>query len=117
MASLRQDVEQVTTDIDRLAADLGIITATGKDFLRVVLANAKLMDRKQQDYGSRNISKFGVFGTLVRISDKVERLCNLYTVKGKRKRVNNESILDSYRDLANYATIACMLELDLWPTQ
>lgn len=66
-----------------------------------------LMVRKQRDYGHGNILKFGVRGCLVRASDKVERLANL---DRRGSLPENEAVTDSWRDLANYAIIALMLE-------
>ncbi len=61
---------------------------------------------KQSDYGSRNISDFGEFGVLVRANDKMARLRNLYNTG---KSPQNESVDDSWIDLANYAVLAMML--------
>jgi hypothetical protein len=68
------------------------------------------MDTKQQDYGSNNISAFGEFGVLVRLNDKMERLKHL----NKMPSVKNESIDDTYLDIANYAVIALMIRRNLW---
>lgn len=68
---------------------------------------ACLLDRKGQDYGTENIKKFGSYGVLVRVSDKVERLINL----SKRDDTPNfESIEDSWRYIAGYAILA-LIEL------
>jgi hypothetical protein len=100
---------------DILCANLDIKTKAGKIFLQRSLENACLMDGKQQDYGSGNISAFGTVGVVIRMSDKFERIKNLF--KNKRKRTVNESILDSFTDIANYAIIAQMLERKEWPTE
>lgn len=60
-----------------LTAALELKTHAGREALLLALENVKLLDNKQQDYGSRNISKHGVFGILVRMSDKLERIQNL----------------------------------------
>ena len=65
-----------------------------------------LLIRKQRDYGHRNITDFGEFGVLVRVNDKVSRLKNLL---GNGRTPVNESIDDTWRDIANYAIIALML--------
>ena len=65
----------------------------------------ELMVRKQADYGHQNITDFGEYGVLVKANDKICRLKNLL---GK-KEPKNESIEDSWIDLANYAIIALML--------
>lgn len=69
----------------------------------------ELLVSKQMDYGHGNILKFGMYGVLVRASDKVERLKNL-TAEGVRPR--NESLLDSFRDIIGYAVIARMLKME-----
>ena len=45
-----------------------------KEFIKQSLSNIKLFDKKQRDYGSGNIARFGEQGVLVRSSDKFERL-------------------------------------------
>jgi hypothetical protein len=101
--------------MDLLCRDLGLQTAAGRIFLRIALENTLLMDRKQMDYGSRNISAFGTQGVIVRMSDKFERLKNLYGKK--RRRAINESVLDTFRDISNYANIALMCEHKEWPNE
>lgn len=93
--------------------DLKSEIATG--YLAVAFDNATLCDRKQLDYGPRNISGFGVFGVLVRMNDKFERLKTLHADGQKRRKPKNESIRDTYRDIANYAVISLMLQGGLWP--
>jgi len=65
----------------------------------------ELMINKQRDYGHSNITDFGEYGVFVRLNDKVCRLKNLL---GK-KEPKNESIDDSWMDIANYSIIALML--------
>lgn len=95
--------------------ELNLKTVAGRIFLRRAIENVLLMDAKQMDYGSKNISSFGTFGVVVRMNDKFERIKNLF--KNKRKRAVNESIKDSFRDLSNYAIIALMLENSEWPNE
>lgn len=71
----------------------------------IMIELRELLIEKQRDYGHRNILDFGEYGVLVRANDKIARLKNLL---GK-KEPKNESIDDSWRDLANYAIIALML--------
>lgn len=104
-----------TVDLVRVAGELGIETVAGREALKIALENVLLLDAKQQDYGSKNISRFSAFGCVVRMSDKFERLINLYNKK--RKRAVNESVLDSFRDLSNYAIIALMCETGKWPSE
>ena len=87
--------------IDGICKLLKIETAMGKAALSISLANVQLLDSKQKDYGSGNISAFGEFGVIVRANDKLERLKNLH---GKGVP-NHESKSDSWRDLSNYGLI------------
>jgi len=107
---------QANQAIEDLTAALGIKTEAAKTFVHFALANALLMDRKQQDYGPRNISGFGTFGVTVRMNDKMERLKTLFN-RGRRARAVNESIEDTFRDISNYAIIALMIERNEWPNE
>lgn len=100
---------------DLVARHLGIETQAARECLITALQNIQLINRKQQDYGPKNISAFGSFGVLVRMNDKFERLKHIFGKK--RRRPMNESIRDSFRDLANYATIALVLEEGRWPKE
>lgn len=66
----------------------------------------ELMMRKQADYGPGNIADYGVLGVAVRINDKSQRLKNLLT---KNRQPTNESMRDTFMDLANYGLIGLML--------
>lgn len=107
--------ETLDSQFDVLCRQLNIETSAGKIFLRNALENVCLMDGKQKDYGSKNISSFGMFGVVVRMNDKFERVKNLFN--SKRKRAVNESIIDSFRDISNYAIIAKMLHDKEWPNE
>jgi len=78
-------------------------------FDSVVADLRDLMVSKQKDYGPGNITAHGEYGVMVRASDKVARLNNLLNKNEKDKIVRNESVEDSWKDLANYAIIALML--------
>ena len=67
----------------------------------------RLVIDKQKDYGQENILAFGDKGIVVRLWDKVSRLKNLVWNDRSPK---NESIIDTYSDIAGYAIIAIMLE-------
>lgn len=68
---------------------------------------ADLLESKQSDYGHGNIAAFGMFGVVVRLSDKIERMLNLDKKQGKAR---NESYLDTMRDMVGYSIIALMLD-------
>ena len=74
-----------------------------------------LLITKQADYGPGNINNaFGgpINGLLVRIGDKFERLKNLYNHGQSPK---HEPVEDSFKDMANYAVIALMVQRGKWP--
>jgi methionyl-tRNA formyltransferase len=97
--------------LEDLAIKLGLQTEMGKAALKVALENVKLLDDKQQDYGSGNIAAFGEKGVLVRCVDKTERLKQLVW---RSKTAKNEKVFDSWQDLANYAMIAQLCNQSIW---
>lgn len=73
-----------------------------------------ILVKKQIDYGPYNIWNApggATNGLMVRMSDKLERLKNLVY---KSIEPNNESLEDSFVDLANYAIIALMVQRGVW---
>lgn len=88
-------------------------------FLESVTAIAdhmvEVMCRKQLDYGPDNINNAHggpLNGLLVRMGDKYERIKNL-TNTGSHSE--NEPLVDSFLDLANYCIIALMVIDGTWP--
>jgi hypothetical protein len=74
-----------------------------------------LLITKQSDYGPGNVNNaYGgpINGLLVRIGDKFERLKNLFKGGVLPK---HESVEDSFKDMANYAVIALMVQRGTWP--
>ena len=74
-----------------------------------------LLLRKHKDYGPKNISLSPggpLNGLRVRMWDKIARINHLLdTGSGP----SNESLRDSFIDLANYSIIACMVIDGNWP--
>lgn len=87
----------------------------GEEQLRVALECVALFDRKQQDYGSSNISSCGQLGVATRLQDKVSRMQNLLIkeLKGEGDPTN-ESLEDTYLDAANYCMIGALLHRGMW---
>jgi hypothetical protein len=90
-----------------------------KDFDATVLKyfeeNAKLLLSKHNDYGPSNISHAPggpINGLRVRMHDKLARINHL-TDSGKDPE--NESLRDSFIDLANYAMIGLLVLDGEWP--
>ena len=72
-------------------------------------ADLELLRRKGHDYSGDedcldNLRDFGFAGIVVRMGDKYKRLKNF--VKNKNLKVKDESIIDTLRDLRNYAFFA-----------
>jgi hypothetical protein len=88
-----------------------------QDVHAVVDPMIDLLVRKQTDYGPHaiNLSPGGaLLGINVRMHDKMSRVANLIS-SGKGPEVADESVLDTYRDIANYAVIAVMYLEGTWP--
>jgi len=90
-------------------------TVAGKRALFLAAECVSLLDAKQKDYGPGNISRFGVKGLSVRLYDKVERLANLLV--DREESPKNESLEDTFKDIANYGLIGLMLLRDQWPNE
>ena len=73
-----------------------------------------LWKERQAKYGHHNISAFGEVGCLVRGHDKMARLRNAL-VDGKGTNSTDESISDSWLDLANYAVMGLVCRRGQWP--
>lgn len=73
-----------------------------------------LLLKKHKDYGPKNISDSpggALNGLRVRMHDKLARINNLYD---NQTLPENESVEDSFRDLANYAIIGIMVLQGKW---
>jgi len=68
------------------AGGLGLKTIAGREALRVAIENVQLLDKKQRDYGPNNINAYGLFGCVVRITDKTERFKNLKGFDSEQKK-------------------------------
>jgi len=71
----------------------------------------KIYRNKNQDYGdsvSQTYERYGLTAFDIRLTDKLERFRNLID---KRRRVEDETIKETLRDLANYAIIA-LIEME-----
>lgn len=89
---------------------------TMNDFLKINYEQICLFARKQKDYGPGNIAMNGdrnlaLMGLGVRMNDKTQRILNLVWNK---KDAENESLVDSFRDLSVYGIIAQIVLNDNW---
>ena len=106
-------------DKDKLAATivdgLELKTDMGRESVLVALDCIKLFDDKQQDYGSDNIAATRQIGIAVRLQDKVARMRHILmkAIRGD-DNINNESLEDTYKDVANYGMIGWILHKGKW---
>jgi hypothetical protein len=86
--------------------------------LHVTFVEAEqLLLKKHKDYGPKNISQSPggpINGLRVRMHDKLARINHLYD---KGATPENESLRDSFIDLANYSIIALMVLDGEWPNE
>jgi len=106
--------------VTQIYKQLGCKEEQTKEIINHFLSDIQLFDKKHGDYGPHNISKFGILGVLIRSSDKIERLINLYG-KSTLKETTipttqniDESISDSWADLSIYGAIARIILNDKW---
>jgi hypothetical protein len=70
--------------------------------------------KKQHDYGPENIAKFGMWGIIVRLHDKIARLDNLLSTKRSGfNSVADETVYDTLLDIVGYSTVA-LLWINNW---
>jgi hypothetical protein len=84
-----------------------------EQFAKIAAELFVLFCNKQKNYGKGNIAQFGEKGVLIRSSDKIQRLLRMVW-DGTPNSLNDESIDDTWRDLANYAIIALMCRRGVW---
>lgn len=87
------------------------------DILDIADELASLLLKKQKDYGPKNISQSpggALNGLRVRMHDKIARINHLID---SGNTPENESLEDSYKDLANYSIIALMVLRGKWPSK
>lgn len=69
-----------------------------------------LLKKKNRTYGDKNIKKIGKEGVLIRLEEKIERVKNMI----ENKISDEETVEDTWKDIAGYAIIGIMLERDKW---
>jgi hypothetical protein len=77
-----------------------------KAFEQILSDMLTVFINKHKDYGKGNILDTGELGILFRVNDKVKRLQNLIS---KEQQPKNESVNDTWLDIAVYAVIAILL--------
>lgn len=77
-----------------------------KAFEQILSEMLLVFINKHKDYGKDNILDTGELGILFRINDKVKRIQNLIS---KQQQPKNETINETWIDIAVYAVIAVLL--------
>ena len=82
-----------------------------KEFVSICKEMTELYNLKNIDYGDsfgKSFEEWGMTMPCIRLTDKLNRLCSL--TKNFSQRVQDESIEDTLKDLANYS-IMTLIEL------
>lgn len=93
-----------------------------KQFLKIQKEQYELFAEKQLNYGPNNITlgtnlstekeKYNsLFGLVIRLNDKVQRLLNL--ISNKKEEIN-ESIEDNFLDISIYGIISLLVKREKW---
>jgi hypothetical protein len=91
-------------------------------YMAVMEEQLELFSKKHLDYGMHNIAagtslttqderEFALSGLWYRMSDKINRWKNLII---SNRGPQNETIIDTFQDICNYAIIAQLVEKDQW---
>ena len=95
---------------------------TTKMFQDTQFEQWELFCKKQKDYGPKNISvgtnletdeevKLALTGLWFRMNDKMQRFQQIVM---NNQEPENESLMDTFTDLANYAIIAQLVQEKIW---
>ena len=95
---------------------------TTKMFQDIQFSQWELFCKKQKDYGPKNISvgtnleteeevKLALTGLWFRMNDKMQRFQQIVI---NNQEPENESLMDTFMDLANYAIIAQLVKEKAW---
>jgi len=96
---------------------------TCEEFKKIQQEHYELFCEKQLDYGPSNIMmggnlekeedvKVSIIGLITRIGDKANRLIHLGIKTSQAP--NNESIIDSFKDMSNYCVISQLIKRGKW---
>ncbi len=95
-----------------------------KAFESIMAEEYELFAKKMLDYGKGNISvgtnletpeevKLSLTGLFFRMNDKIQRIKNI-VVMGNTPNVQDESVMDTYKDLSIYGIIAQIVATNRW---
>ena len=81
------------------------------EYCRLQKEIEELSRKKNADYGCDSLIRFGNFGILIRLSDKLDRLKSLY--KNNKLQVTDEKLEDTLKDIVNYAMYMILQERNI----
>lgn len=84
-----------------------------KRLLRAMVECYRLFQERHAKYGRANIARSGERGVVVRVGDKLSRLENL-VLNGAGGEASDESVEDTWMDVANYGLIGLLVRRDEW---
>jgi len=113
---------KVTVDKAKLDFDIAFLIIS-KEFKNIQKEQLELFSKKMMDYGLGNIAlggnletdddiNYALQGIQIRLNDKINRLKNL--LKNGKSYVEDESIEDTFIDIANYGIIGLLLRRKKW---
>ena len=85
-----------------------------KNMIALLVKLFEIFKKKQASYGPRNIPTFGENGCVIRMNDKLQRLIRLVWDE-RENPLKDETVEDTYLDLADYALIALLVRSGQWP--
>lgn len=109
MASLHAELTEIPDEEKQDLVDFSNWIQFTRDLSRVFSEAQALLEKKHRDYGPKNISDSPggpLNGLRVRMHDKLARINHLIDSGATPE---NESLRDSFLDLANYSIIAMMV--------
>ena len=109
-------------DLDAISFITEKYPETTKMFQDMQFEQWELFCKKQKDYGPKNISvgsnleteeevKLALTGLWFRMNDKMQRFQQIVI---NNQEPENESLMDTFMDLANYAIIAQLVKEKVW---
>lgn len=96
-------LENIMDQIEELNDMRHIFGSESGEFRDITNSMIQTYQAKNQDYGNsfeKTLDRFGLVASIIRLSDKMNRIESL---SQKKAKVESESIEDTLLDLANYA--------------
>lgn len=120
---LRLQASKEVQELDAIQECENLYPEMCAEFKKFQRAQYEMLCKKQLDYGPNNIALgtqlkttdeklASISGIIIRANDKLQRLINLVIIN--KRSPKNESIIDTFMDLAVYSTIALVVDSGKW---